>query len=100
MTKYRSRTLDDIVAESIDIYLSDYGDDITIVESECDKNHLHILCEIPPNRSITKTIGKLKGRISKRLGPRFKWSPSFFITTVGGAPLEVIKQYIINQNKE
>ncbi|MCW6035753.1 transposase, partial [Spirulina subsalsa FACHB-351] len=28
-----------------------------------------------------------------------KWSPSYFAISVGGAPLEVLKQYIRNQEK-
>jgi putative transposase len=27
------------------------------------------------------------------------WSPSYFVSSVGGAPIEVLKEYIQNQEK-
>ncbi|MDC0834177.1 transposase, partial [Geitlerinema sp. CS-897] len=28
------------------------------------------------------------------------WSPSYFASSVGGAPVEILKQYIENQRKQ
>ncbi|MFN6536150.1 MAG: transposase, partial [Nostoc sp. EkiNYC01] len=53
-------------------------------------------------------VNALKGVSSRRYGqagypkPSGKqalWSPSYFVSSVGGAPLEVLKMYIQNQEK-
>lgn len=65
--------------------------------------HVHMLIEVDPQFGIYRAVKRFKGatraispvRISrkkKRL-PSL-WTNSYFVSTVGGAPLEVIKQYI------
>jgi putative transposase len=53
-------------------------------------------------------VNALKGVSSRRYGqsgfqkPYGKealWSPSYFVSSVGGAPLEILKQYIQGQLK-
>ena len=55
---------------------------------------------------IDVAVKSLKGYTSKVLRKEFPylrtkmptlWTNSYFVSTVGGAPLEVIKQYIENQ---
>jgi len=79
---------------------------VEIIEMETNKDHIHILCEIDPQLGVNKFVKITKGRSSRILREEFPhlrsklptlWSNSYFITTVGGAPLEVIKQYIENQ---
>lgn len=76
------------------------------MEVECDKDHVHILVDIDPQYGIHKLIKQIKGRSSKILRAEFSylktslptlWTNSYFISSVGGAPLTVIKQYIANQ---
>ncbi len=71
-------------------------------------DHIHCLIEYPPKLSISVMVNSLKGVSSRRYGqagfpkPYGKdalWSPSYFVSLVGGAPLEVLKQYIQNQEK-
>ena len=38
--------------------------------------------------------------IRKHLWKEYFWSKSYCLVTTGGAPLEVVKQYIENQGKE
>lgn len=68
--------------------------------------HVHILMEVDPQFGIYKAVKSLKGYTSKVLRQEFLhlrtkmptlWTNSYFVSTVGGAPLEVIKQYIENQ---
>lgn len=76
-----------------------------IIELEVMPDHVHILAEIDPQYGANKLIKILKGRSSKLLRDVFPelrnmpslWTNSYFISTVGGAPLQVIKQYIQNQ---
>ena len=80
--------------------------DVEIIEMETDKDHIHILCEVDPQFGVNKFVKLVKGRSSRILRDEFPhlksklptlWSNSYFVSTVGGAPLEVIKQYIENQ---
>ena len=69
-------------------------------------DHIHILMEVAPQLGIHKVVKTLKGYTSKVLRQEFPylrtkmptlWTNSYFVSTVGDAPLEVIKQYIENQ---
>lgn len=79
---------------------------VEIIEMETDKDHIHILIDIDPQFGVMKFIRLAKGRSSKLLRDEFHhlktklptlWTNSSFISTVGGAPLEIVKQYIENQ---
>ena len=69
-------------------------------------DHVHILMEVAPQFGIHKAVKSLKGYTSKVLRSEYPslktrmpslWTNSYFVSTVGGAPLDVIKQYIENQ---
>lgn len=79
---------------------------VELIEIECDKNYIHILVDCDPQYGIHKLIKLIKGRSSKILREEFPalkktlptlWTNSYFVSTVGGAPLDVIKKYIENQ---
>ena len=79
---------------------------VEIIEIETDKDHIHILADIDPSFGVMKFIKTAKGRSSRILRDEFAflksrlptlWTNSCFISSVGGAPLEAIKQYIENQ---
>ena len=79
---------------------------IEIIEMEIMPDHVHLLCEVVPQYGIHKAIREIKGTTSRILRQEFKhlttklptlWTNSYFVSTVGGAPLEVIKQYVENQ---
>ena len=79
---------------------------VEIIEMELMPDHVHLLLEVDPQFGIHKTIKRIKSVSSRILRQEFKelctklptlWSNSYFVSTVGGAPLEVIKQYIENQ---
>lgn len=79
-----------------------------ILEISGEDEHVHALIEYPPKLSVSKIVNALKGVSSRRYGqagfkkPHGKsalWSPSYFAVSVGGAPIEVLIQYIKNQEK-
>jgi putative transposase len=79
-----------------------------IIELEIVSDHVHLLVEVDPQYGIHKLIKQMKGRSSRILREEFPslkrriptlWTHSYFCSTVGGAPLAVIKQYIENQEK-
>ncbi len=79
---------------------------VDILEMEIMPDHVHILMEAAPQFGIHKAVKSLKGYTSRILRQEFPylrtkmpalWTNSYFVSTVGGASLEVIKQYIENQ---
>ena len=76
-----------------------------IIELEVMPDHVHLLIEVDPQFGVNKIIKLMKGRSSRYLRSTFKqiskmpalWTNSCFISSVGGAPLQVIKRYIENQ---
>jgi len=79
---------------------------VEIIEMETDKDHIHILSDIDPSFGVMNFIKRAKGRSSRILRDEFHhlktklptlWANSVFISTVGGAPLEVVRQYIESQ---
>lgn len=79
---------------------------VEIIEMELMPDHVHLLLEVDPQFGIHKAVKRIKGNSSRILRQEFKelrtklptlWTNSYFVSTVGGAPLEVIKQYIESQ---
>lgn len=79
-----------------------------ILELEVMPEHVHLLVEVDPQHGIHRLVRALKGRSSRLLRQEYPWlksrlptlwTNSYFVSTVGGAPLEVIKQYIENQKR-
>ena len=77
-----------------------------VIELEVMPDHVHVLCEVDPQFGIHRLTKRLKGRSSRLLRQEFPWlksrlptlwTNSYFVATVGGAPLAVIKQYIEQQ---
>jgi len=79
-----------------------------VLEFNGEADHIHTLIEFPPKLSVSQMVNALKGVSSRRYGqaghekPYGKdafWSPSYFVSSIGGAPLEVFKRYIQSQEK-
>ena len=80
-----------------------------LVEFEGEDDHVHLLVNYPPKVSISKLVNSLKGVSSRMIRqknyPSMKqklwggalWSPSYFAGSCGGAPIEIIRQYIEQQ---
>ena len=109
VTKY-SRSV--FTAESIDLVEKSFREvakkmNFQVLEFNGEGDHVHALIEYPPKLSISQIVNALKGVSSRRYGQaghekphkEALWSPSYFAVSVGGAPLEVLKQYIRNQEK-
>lgn len=110
VTKYRRAVF---TAESLAIIGKSFNEvakkmNFQILEFNGESDHIHALIEYPPKLSISQMVNALKGVSSRRYGqaghpkPYGKdalWSPSYFVSSVGGAPIEVLKQYIREQEK-
>ncbi len=78
-------------------------------EFDGEKDHVHLLIHYPPKVSISKLVNSLKGvssrairkknypSIAKALWGDALWSPSYFAGSCGGAPIEVVRKYIEDQ---
>jgi putative transposase len=81
------------------------------VKFDGEKYHVHLLVLYPPRIAISSLVNSLKGVSSRMLRKNFKvfqgkyrgdkvalWSRSYFAASVGGAPIEILKQYIEQQS--
>jgi putative transposase len=110
ITKYRRAVF---TVESLDLIEKSFNEvakkmNFQVLEFNGEADHIHALIEYPPKLSISQMVNSLKGVSSRRYGtagyvkPYGKdalWSPSYFVSSVGGAPIEVLKQYIRGQEK-
>ena len=106
--KYRRKVLVNGVDERLKEIIRQVADErqAEIIEMEVMPDHVHLLVEVDPQYGIHRLIRMMKGRSSRFLRQEFPWlksrlptlwTNSYFVSTVGGAPLAVIKQYIENQ---
>jgi putative transposase len=108
--KYRrsvlTREIGDRLKEILTILISESGCGLIAIETEVD--HVHIVMRTKPTHQLSKLINSFKGVSARRLFQEFPtlknrlwkghlWSPSYFLVTVGGAPLEVIKRFVETQ---
>ena len=106
--KYRRKVLVDGVDVRLKEIIQQVADELEceIIELEVMPDHVHMLCEVDPQFGVHKFVKRVKGLSSFLLRKKFPalksrlptlLTNSYFISTVGGAPLAVIKQYIENQ---
>jgi putative transposase len=104
-TKEMLSRLKDLFAETCD----QMG--CTLHEFNGEDDHVHLLLSFPPKLAISNLVGKLKGKsayflrqeylekLKDKLWGKHLWSPSYCAVSCGGAPLDIIKQYIQNQRE-
>ena len=106
--KYRRKVLVNGVDERLKELIEEIccENRIDVIEMEIMPDHVHLLMEVDPQFGLHKAVKLIKGRTSHVLREEYPWlrsrlpslwTNSYFVSTVGGAPLSVIKQYIENQ---
>ena len=106
--KYRRKALIGKIADRLKELLTIKAKELNveILESEIMPDHVHLLLDTQPTEAIGILIGRLKGYTSKHLRDEFPelkcrlptlWTNSYFVSTVGGVTLSVLKKYIENQ---
>lgn len=110
--KYRRKVIDNSISNRLkEIFVDiapNYG--VELLEWNHDIDHVHLLFKAKPNTEISKLLNAYKSASSRRIKSEFPsirkylwkeyfWSKSYCLVTTGGAPLEVVKQYIENQGK-
>ena len=109
--KYRRR----VIEGGVDVRLKEIVREVCaerrcdIIELETMPDHVHLLVSVDPQYGIHRLVKQVKGRSSRLLRQEFPslksrlptlWTNSYFVATVGGAPLEIVKQYVENQRNK
>lgn len=108
--KYRRPVLVNAIASRLKELLAQIAIEIEveILEMEIMPDHVHLLVEVDPQFGIHRVVKRFKGATSRYLRLEFPelkrrlptlWTNSYFVSTVGGAPLEAVKMYIQNQKE-
>jgi putative transposase len=112
VTKYRRKVFSRQILEDLrEIFTGVcHSFESELREFEGEGDHVHLLINYPPKVQISKLVNSLKTAssrvirkkgypsIDKALWGGALWSPSYFAGSCEGAPLEVLKQYIQNQD--
>ena len=111
--KYRSKVIDDKISNRLKVIFENIASsyNITLDEWNHDTDHVHILFRGQPNTEISKFINAYKSASSRLIKKEFPhirralwkemfWSQSFCLLTTGGAPVEIIREYIQSQGKK
>lgn len=107
-SKYRRRVIEGAIDERLKQIVREVcaEKDAPIIELETMPDHVHLLVTCDPQYGIHRLVKAIKGRASRLLRQEFPslrsrlptlWTNSYFVTTVGGASLEVVKRYVENQ---
>lgn len=106
--KYRRKVLVDGVDARFKSLVQEIREErgFSLIEMEVMPDHVHLLIEVDPQFGIRRAVKLIKGITSHVLRQDFPWlrsripslwTNSYFVSTVGGAPLSAIKKYIENQ---
>ena len=106
--KYRRKVLVGRVEDRLKELIAEVVDEKQggLSELETVPDHVHLLVEVDPQFGIHRLVKAIKGRSSRLLRQEFPslrsrlptlWTNSYFVATVGGAPLDVVKAYVESQ---
>lgn len=107
--KYRRKTmfgaLRQVVANILSAVCKMEG--ITIIKAAVMPDHVHMYVSIPPKLSVSKVMGRIKGKSALMLfdaHPEYKtrygrhfWARGYYVETIGNVNEETIKRYIEKQ---
>jgi putative transposase len=107
VTKYRRKVFDADALERLQAIFQKVCRDfqVQLVEMNGEAEHVHLLINYQPKHSVSGMVNSLKGVSSRLLRSErpdlekhywrnVLWSPSYFAASCGGAPLDIIKQYV------
>ena len=108
--KYRRRVLTGAIEDRLKQIIAEVMAELEcpLIEMEIMPDHVHVLIDVDPQFGVHRAVKAIKGRTSRDLRREFPalrsrlpslWTNSYFVATVGGAPLAIVKQYIENQKK-
>lgn len=113
VTKYRRKCLTAPMLEVIENLARERcaSRDGELLECNGEADHVHLLVSLPPHIAFSEFVNALKtntarvlrrdftGELSRWYSQPVLWSQSYCAISVGGAPLEVLKRYIEQQDR-
>jgi len=118
VTKYRKNVFTKKMYDRLNFHFDRVCKDFSckLIETNGQDDHVHLLVETLPQTMPSRLVNSLKGVSSRFLRKEFGcaelagsvpelekyywkgglWSPSYFIASCGGAPLDIVKEYIEN----
>ncbi len=110
VVKYRRSVLTRDAGDRCKVIIEEVAKEIgvEILSIESEVNHVHVVARLKPTHAVAYVVQRFKGRtarvlflefpwLKKRLWGGHLWQPSYYAASVGGAPLEKIKQYVKGQ---
>ena len=111
VTKYRRKCFTKPVLYRLEQICKDQclSWDIALVEFGGEADHIHLLLDMHPNIMPSRFVNSLKTVTSRLLRKEFSehlskfywkpvlWTRAYCLITAGGAPIDILKQYIQNQ---
>ena len=113
VTKYRKKCLSNEMLNRLEeIVKKNCADwEIDLLEFNGEADHIHLLLEMHPNIMPSKFINNLKTGSSRLIRKEFEeelkpyywkpvlWTRAYCLLTTGGATIDVIREYIKNQER-
>ena len=113
VTKYRKKCLSNEMLNRLEeIVKKNCADwEIDLIEFNGEADHIHLLLEMHPNIMPSKFINNLKTVSSRLIRKEFEeelkpyywkpvlWTRAYCLLTTGGATIDVIREYIKNQER-
>lgn len=113
VTKYRKKVITaDILRRFHEIFSNlCQNQKCELIEFGGEEDHVHLLIDFSPDIAPSKLVNTLKTISSRMIRKEFSehinkfyWKPVFWtgaycVISAGGAPLEILKQYIQNQDE-
>ena len=113
VTKYRGKVFNKEILNELNLILSQVCQDFDaeLVEFNGEQDHVHLLVNYPPKVSVSSLVNSLKGvssrmirknnypSIDRQLWGNALWSPSYFASSCGGASIDIIREYIEQQQE-
>lgn len=114
VTKYRQKYFSDEILTRLQGILENLCEtwSVDLLEFNGEADHVHLLLELHPGVMPSQLINNLKTVTSRLLRKEFAghfakfywknpgiWTRAYCLLTVGGAPLDVLKKYIQDQER-
>ena len=110
--KYRYKLLEGLVADYVEDKIRTICEwkDVEIIELNVQRDHIHIVCSIPPKLSVSDFMGILKGKTAISLFKSFPslkkkpywgnhfWARGYFVSTIGIDEDKIVR-YVKYQEK-
>ena len=109
--KYRHKILEGVMADYVEEKIRTISEwkDVEILELNIQRDHVHLVCSIPPKLSVSDFMGILKGKTAIKVFKSFPslkkkpywgnhfWQRGYFVSTIG-IDEDKIRRYVKYQD--